>query len=104
MLTPIRLIIAGTRTLQDYNLVKTWMKEVRSPILEIVSGGATGADALGERYAVEHGIPLKLFLLIGISLVLLLARFATQPWLSMPIAYYSSGMGSRVGPTTCSQK
>ena len=30
-------------------------------ITEIVSGGAAGADKLGERWAREHGVPVKLF-------------------------------------------
>lgn len=57
------LVIAGSRTFHDYDLMK---KEVRSFILRlkplqgdkkycIVSGGANGADALGERLARDYG-------------------------------------------------
>lgn len=31
-------------------------------ITEICSGGATGADKLAERYAIERGIPTRIFL------------------------------------------
>ena len=60
-----RLIVAGTRTLTDYNLVKRHLDYIASQIgkdnLLIVSGGAKGADALGELYARQNGIELKKF-------------------------------------------
>ena len=67
----IRLIIAGSRDFNDYELLE---KEVDSFILkiqekldygipvEIVLGGARGADRLGERYARDRGLPVKIFL------------------------------------------
>ena len=59
-----KVIIAGTRTLENYEIVKTYadfkLSEIREPI-EIVSGRARGADSLGERYAKEKGYALKLF-------------------------------------------
>lgn len=61
MMSPISLIIAGSRNFQDYDLLCSWMREVQSPIREIVSGCASGADSLGERWAIERSIPLKLF-------------------------------------------
>lgn len=66
----MRLIIAGGRDFDDYDLLK---KEVTAYIsfyghssmfmdeLEIVSGCARGADKLGERYAKELNIPIKEF-------------------------------------------
>ena len=62
-----RVIIAGTRTFQDYDLLEkhtTFMlsrKVSAYETIEIVSGGASGADALGERYAREHGYKLTIF-------------------------------------------
>lgn len=49
-----KVIIAGTRTFNDYELLKAYADFKLSRIrerdsIEIVSGGATGADALGER-------------------------------------------------------
>lgn len=67
----IRLIIAGSRDFNDYELLE---KEVDSFILrvqeklgyglpvEIISGGAKGADKLGERYAENRELPVKIFL------------------------------------------
>ncbi len=59
----IKLIIAGTRTFSDYNLLRRKIDFYlgdRADV-EIVSGGARGADLLGERYAVEKGFSIKRF-------------------------------------------
>jgi hypothetical protein len=40
----------------------TYIFPVRSVVKEVVSGHAAGADRLGERWAKEHDIPVKLFL------------------------------------------
>lgn len=59
----MRIIIAGSRTFNDYPLL---VKRVDSLLLgltdiEIVSGTAMGADRLGEKYANEKGYLLKQF-------------------------------------------
>jgi hypothetical protein len=57
----MKLIIAGSRDFNDYELLK---KETDAFIgnekPEIVSGTARGADKLGEQYAKEKGFKLKL--------------------------------------------
>lgn len=77
MIDTIRLIIAGSRDFNDYELLKKEVdvylfgyilgnlnvdltEEVLS--IEIVSGGARGADRLGERYAKEHNLFIQQFL------------------------------------------
>ena len=58
----MKLIIAGTRSFQDYDLLCKILKETEiGNIEEIVCGGARGADKLGERYAKEFGYSLKYF-------------------------------------------
>ena len=54
-----RLIIAGSRTFSDYEKLKTTIIE-RYDVkdLHIISGGARGADILGERFAREYNLPL----------------------------------------------
>lgn len=60
------LAIVGSRDFTDYELMKSFLLDhfgkdgIRS-ISRIISGGARGADALAERFAKEHGIPLKVF-------------------------------------------
>lgn len=61
----IKVIIAGGREFDDYELVKKTLDEhfyYDGPsIIEIVSGGAKGADALGEKYAKEFEYTVKIF-------------------------------------------
>lgn len=60
----MKTIIAGCRDFTDINLLKQkvdYYREHTNPITEIVSGGATGADAMGEAYALLNGIPIKGF-------------------------------------------
>lgn len=59
------LLIAGTRSYTDYDTVRKTadyllQKQVTMRNILIVSGGATGADALAERYAKERGFELKI--------------------------------------------
>lgn len=62
----IKVIIAGTRTFDDYQLLKSElniriMPNVFKITIEIVSGCAKGADTLGEQYANEYGFIIKKF-------------------------------------------
>lgn len=56
-----KVIIAGSRTISDYELVEKIVLESDFVISEIVSGKAPGVDTLGERYAYEYVIPVKQF-------------------------------------------
>lgn len=59
----MKLIIAGKRDFYDYEKLKAEVDKLRKSIEidEIVSGRCSGADKLGERYAREHNIPVKVF-------------------------------------------
>jgi len=63
----VYLAIVGSRTFQDYELLKTrvlsFMAEkcITKSTTTIVSGGATGADTLAERFATEHNLNLLVF-------------------------------------------
>ena len=55
--------MAGTRSFDDYGLLQSklgFYLQNRTDV-EIVSGTARGADQLGERYAIERGLPVKQF-------------------------------------------
>ena len=59
-----RVIIAGSRDFSNYELLRQYADYILSKIpeeIEIVSGGASGADALGERYARERGYRIRQF-------------------------------------------
>jgi hypothetical protein len=59
----MKTIIAGGRDFNNYEYFKAALKFLFQNTMptEIVSGGANGADKMGERYAAEKGIPLKVF-------------------------------------------
>jgi hypothetical protein len=59
----MKVIIAGSRNFNDYNLLKSSCDNLLTQFnnIEIVSGTARGADKLGERYAREKGYSIKEF-------------------------------------------
>ena len=60
-----RIIVAGGRDFTDYALLSETLDVILNRYtlreVQIVSGCCRGADALGERYAREHGIPVVRF-------------------------------------------
>lgn len=59
-----RIIIAGSREFDDYDLLKNTMDKLLSNIKDnivIVCGMARGADTLGERYAKEKGYEINYY-------------------------------------------
>ena len=59
-----RLIIAGGRDFANYELLCEYVDfklSRKQEEIQIISGGARGADALGERYAAERGYLLRRF-------------------------------------------
>lgn len=60
-----KIIIAGCRDFNNYESAKKcldmYLPTLHLNNIEIVSGGAKGADALGERYAIENGYKLTRF-------------------------------------------
>ena len=57
----MKLAIVGSRTFSNYKLLKEYLDQIPD-ITEIVSGGAAGADTLGEQYAREKSIPIVRYL------------------------------------------
>jgi len=58
----MKVIIAGSRGIADYDVVEKAIKESGFEITEIVSGGARGPDQIGEQYATRNSITLKQFI------------------------------------------
>lgn len=59
-----RVIIAGGRNFNDYNLLAKTMDHLLSKIkdeITVVCGKARGADTLGEQYAKERGFSIRYF-------------------------------------------
>jgi hypothetical protein len=55
----MRTIIAGSRGFTDYETMALTLRQLPFEITTVLSGGAKGADALAERWAQEHGIPVE---------------------------------------------
>ena len=55
----IKLIVAGSREFNDYNIVKSKLdKLLQNKPAEIISGMARGVDMLGVQYAIENDLVL----------------------------------------------
>lgn len=61
----IKLIVAGGRDFNDYDLVKKeadiFISEMKLTEIILISGGAKGVDALGEKYALENNLQVEIF-------------------------------------------
>jgi hypothetical protein len=57
----VKVIIAGSRDLDQYDYVDTGVLNSGYVIAEVVSGGARGPDKIGEEWADLHNIPVKGF-------------------------------------------
>ena len=58
----MRVIVAGSRSINDIELVTKAIEASGFEVTEIVSGGAHGVDWFGEQYAKAHHTALKRFL------------------------------------------
>ena len=57
----MKVIIAGSRHINNPDFVAQAIAESGFSISEVVSGGAAGVDTMGERWARLNGIPIKVF-------------------------------------------
>lgn len=60
----MKTIIAGGRDVTDYGVVEDAVAAAQEKgfvITEVVSGGASGVDYLGEVYARNHNLPIRRF-------------------------------------------
>jgi hypothetical protein len=56
----MKLAVIGSRGFNDYGLLKETLEQYKG-VEQFISGGARGADLLGERWARENNIPTKIF-------------------------------------------
>lgn len=57
----MKTIIAGSRSIKDISEVYLAVDKIDWLITEVVSGRAPGVDRLGEQWANDIGVPVKLF-------------------------------------------
>lgn len=58
----LKVIVCGPRDFNDCDVVFEAIEKSGFDISEIVSGGATGADTIGEQWAREKGLPISQFI------------------------------------------
>jgi predicted Rossmann fold nucleotide-binding protein DprA/Smf involved in DNA uptake len=56
-----KLAIVGSRNFDDYAMLNEKLTPYKNIVELVVSGGAKGADSLGEKWAKENNIPVKIF-------------------------------------------
>jgi hypothetical protein len=56
-----KVIIAGSRHIDNYELIKSFIQKSEFKIDEIVCGEAKGVDSCGKKYGIENSIPIKSF-------------------------------------------
>ena len=57
----MRVIIAGSRNIDNYDTVKEAIKKSGFEITTVISGGARGVDRLGEKYYYENNLKIQIF-------------------------------------------
>jgi len=57
----MNVIIAGSRTYEKYDELLDCIEEANINITKVISGGASGVDKLGERYAHENNKELEVY-------------------------------------------
>jgi hypothetical protein len=55
-----KVAIGGSRSIESYELVQSVLENLLIEGDIVLSGNAPGADRLGERYAREHGLEVKI--------------------------------------------
>lgn len=56
----MRVLVTGVRHYQAYWVVEAELRKLGKDI-EIIEGGAKGADAIARRFALKEGLPLQTF-------------------------------------------
>lgn len=60
----MKIAIVGSKIFDDYNIFQNYINKIFKNIdrkdIEIISGGAKGADSLAERFAKENNIKIKI--------------------------------------------
>jgi hypothetical protein len=57
----MKLAIVGSRTFNNRQLLESILDKHKNKVTLVVSGGAKGADSLGESWAINNNIPVKIF-------------------------------------------
>ena len=88
----MKVVIAGSRDITDYNTLLKAIKECPFNITEVISGCARGVDTLGENFAEEYGLKLHLFPADWKNIGMQLDPSAMLKWLKLQMLFFVFGM------------
>src|SRR5690242_4999307 len=60
-LNNVRIGVVGSRSFNDYELLKRMLDAYKGMVSLIVSGGAAGADSMAEKWALENNVKTCIF-------------------------------------------
>lgn len=57
----MKIAVIGSRGFSDVKLLEEKLGAFKNQIIELISGGAQGADTIAEAWAITNNVPVKLF-------------------------------------------
>ena len=57
----MKIAVIGSRGFSDVKLLEEKLDVFKNQIIELISGGAQGADTIAEAWAITNNVPVKLF-------------------------------------------
>jgi hypothetical protein len=57
----MKIAVIGSRGFSDVKLLEEKLDAFKNQIIELISGGAQGADTIAEAWAIANNVPVKLF-------------------------------------------
>jgi hypothetical protein len=57
----MKIAVIGSREFNNVKLLEEKLDPFKNQIIELISGGAQGADTLAEAWALANNVPVKLF-------------------------------------------
>jgi hypothetical protein len=88
----MKVVIAGSRDITDYDVLLKAIKECPFQITEVISGRARGVDTLGEKYAEDCGLKLHLFPADWKKYRNAAGPIRTLKWRILQMLFFVSGM------------
>lgn len=58
----MKVIVAGSRSVDDIDIIQAILDSAWCEFTELVSGGARGVDSLAEAWARQNSVPVKTFI------------------------------------------
>ena len=96
----MKVVIAGSRDITDYDILLKAIKECPFEITEVISGRARGVDTLSEQFAEDYGLKLHPFPADWKRLRNAAGPIRMLKWLKLQMLFFVSGMVKVLEPKT----